>query len=95
MDLRYHLGADRDDADRGMHVMTPKDGGPAFPVAFEHHECTSEQFGMTLRDYFAAKAMQAYVTAWATTGKHPTNDSVTAEGAYDVADAMLAQRSKS
>jgi len=34
-------------------------GGPAFPSAdFEHHEYT----GMTLRDYFAAKAMQAMLS---------------------------------
>lgn len=35
-----------------------KDGGPAFPVIFEHDEgrCVSEQEGMSLRDYFAAHA---------------------------------------
>ena len=37
-----------------------KDGGPAFPVIFEHDEgrCVREQEGMSLRDYFAANAMQ-------------------------------------
>ena len=36
--------------------MSYKTGGPAFPVVFEHNECTSEQEGMTLRDYFAVRA---------------------------------------
>jgi len=35
------------------------DGGPAFPVVFQHDEATSEYHGMSIRDYFAAKAMQS------------------------------------
>ena len=35
-------------------------GGPAFPVKTAMFDCT--QSGMTLRDYFAAKAMQALIT---------------------------------
>ena len=35
--------------------MIDKTGGPAFPVVFEHNECTSEQEGMTLRQYAAIK----------------------------------------
>jgi hypothetical protein len=35
------------------------DGGPAFPMPSESHP----QDGMTLRDYFAAKAMQALIAA--------------------------------
>lgn len=47
--------------------------------------------GMTLRDYFAAKAMQGFsVTNW-----HVAMDyAAIAESAYMIADAMLAQRSK-
>ena len=34
---------------------TPKgDGGPAFPVVFDHVDARSESHGMTLRDWFAA-----------------------------------------
>jgi len=32
------------------------DGGPAFPVVFEHANAGAELFGMSLRDYFAAHA---------------------------------------
>jgi len=45
-----------------------------------------EQDGMTLRDYFAAKAMAYYV------GR--SHESQAAESAYMMADYMLAQREK-
>ena len=47
--------------------------------------------GMTLRDYFAAKAMQALVgheDIW------DQPDNAIAKSAYALADAMLAQREK-
>jgi len=46
--------------------------------------------GMTLRDYFAAKAMQAVITLGT---KMKTGQEVSIF-AYQVADAMLKQRSK-
>ena len=46
----------------------------------------SVAYGMTLRDYFAAKAMQALITGNHRTGKPP------AEMAYDIADQMLKAR---
>lgn len=55
-------------------------GGPAFPTG------TSFQ-GMTLRDYFAAKAMQGLTT-------NSTNPKEIAQAAYIVADAMLEARKK-
>lgn len=58
-----------------------KDGGSAFPVSFSNP-------GMTLRDYFAAKAMQGLVT----NGRVPAEKSAVAKVAYQYADAMLAQR---
>lgn len=61
-------------------------GGPAFPAhTIAMHE------GMTLRDYFAAKAMQALIIANgpAPTGGWPT---YTERTAYTVADAMLKAR---
>jgi hypothetical protein len=61
-----------------------KTGGPAFPSAdFEQHEYT----GMTLRDYFAAKAMQAFLSAEKTDFPEQA-----AAWAYQVADAMLEAR---
>jgi hypothetical protein len=56
-------------------------GGPAFPTG------TAFQ-GMTLRDYFAAKAMQALLSE-----PKVTRDLMLYAGAaYDVADAMLEAR---
>jgi len=63
-------------------------GGPAFPGPYANEngsiEALFKQQGMTLRDYFAAKAMQ---------GLMPTNyiDS-NAKVAYQMADAMLRAR---
>lgn len=65
--------------------------GPAFPVVFEHSDATSEHFGMDLRDYFAAKAMQAeYAAIQANKGCALYRD--VAERAYILADAMLEAR---
>jgi hypothetical protein len=62
-------------------------GGPAFP----HSRLGSDADGMTLRDYFAAKAMQGLLSA-----RNPmlTKIADIVEGAYAMADAMLAERSK-
>lgn len=52
------------------------------------------QDGMTLRDYFAAKAMQAIVTTLAATnhiGEESDADKV-ARAAYQMADAMMKAR---
>ena len=45
--------------------------------------------GMTLRDYFAAKAMQGICASGP--GTYMTNDRIAAE-AYDLADTMLKAR---
>jgi hypothetical protein len=64
-------------------MSTKDDGGAAFPVA-----------GMTLRDYFAAHAMQALITGLA--AARPDNwrssDQWAPAQAYMVADAMLKAR---
>lgn len=56
---------------------------PAFPQDYSLHT------GMTLRDYFAAKAMQAYLSG-------PDRDSFTfdewAVTSYEMADAMIEER---
>jgi hypothetical protein len=64
----------------------------AFP--FQHKDpttgLTNISVGMTMRDYFAAKAMQGYCSDQ----QHVRNCTIqmTAESAYDVADAMLKAR---
>ena len=62
-----------------------KTGGPAFPA----HTIAMYE-GMTLRDYFAAKAMQGYVSDpdW----RSDMGPSDTAFAAYQLADAMLKAR---
>lgn len=73
-------------------------GGPAFPVADPFAvkcpptdaEALRLQQGMTLRDYFAAKAMQAMIASPhmpAAFDMQPV-----AEKAYIIADAMLKAR---
>ena len=62
-------------------------GGPAFPNA-AFGSSRNEQQGMTLRDYFAAKAMQGFA---AYIGPSMTFES-RAKIAYEWADAMLKAR---
>ena len=70
--------------------MSDKDrGGPAFPIHPDMAArlgCINSESdaGMTLRDYFAAKAMQALV--------EDNYFNVTAKKAYEMADAMLKAR---
>ena len=62
-------------------------GGPAFPVPDIDGSAVAE--GMTLRDYFAAKAMQGLLACPATTTR---NENMYACDAYTMADAMLKAR---
>ena len=48
--------------------------------------------GMTLRDYFAAKAMQGFLHYSATKGIYTPPDNELAKASYDLADAMLKAR---
>lgn len=61
-------------------------GGPAFPTLNEHQAGPAlwQYSGMTLRDYFAAKAMQML--------RSDLSADWTAERAYEMADAMLKAR---
>jgi hypothetical protein len=61
---------------------------PAFPAM--HFDLADNEHGMTLRDYFAAKAMQAMLA-------HPNSKETAppqtyASAAYCMADAMLKAR---
>lgn len=82
--------------------MSKETGGSAFPIpiagdsaGFVDAEECGAQTGMTLRDYAAIKAMQAMVS------NHHIFDYTTdsqinyvVDGAYRLADAMLAARNK-
>jgi hypothetical protein len=64
---------------------------PAFPVFPETAGGHAAAFqGMTLRDYFAAKAMQAFIASPLL--KVELGEYATALSAYKVADAMLEAR---
>lgn len=71
--------------------MSRDSGGPAFPWCGDLNECPTMNLGMTLRDYFAAKAMQGW-----TSNPLPNDSSIqdVAAWAYRQADAMLAERAK-
>ena len=60
------------------------------PPAFPHIDsgCGRFEEGMTMRDYFAAKAMQTLISA-----DQVTPHDYTANDAYSYADAMLKARS--
>lgn len=66
-----------------------KDVGTAFPIT---HANDTHATGMSLRDYFAAKAMTAMLTH-EVNGDWPEHQNV-AMHAYNMADAMLAEREK-
>lgn len=70
-----------------------KTGGPAFPTTPENEERFNGAGGkgMTLRDYFAAKAMQG-LCAHHELGHNPYT--MIANAAYLQADAMLEAREK-
>jgi hypothetical protein len=63
-------------------------GGRAFPAPTTK-PLENYYPGMTLRDYFAAKAMQALMTAGYWNWKEPKEDS---DRCYAMADAMLKAR---
>ncbi len=83
-------------------MSTPKDGGPAFPAHVPEGERLPDgyplssaytQEGMTLRDYFAAKAMAAI--ALELINNHDGDENVPrsiAMSSYEIADAMLEAR---
>ena len=71
-----------------------KTGGPAFPLAIENQVLDD---GMTLRDYFAARAMSIMWDAYdkgycGLNNNDAPNTEIIAGGAYQMADAMLKAR---
>ena len=87
--------------------MSKNNGGPAFPNGLGYTRdkkgniYPNEEEGMTLRDYFAAKAMQGIYAcpvqlyrADGTPMPDPLTSADIAKMAYEEADAMLAEREK-
>ena len=66
-------------------MSTIDNGGPAFPVGSGDMR---DPGGMSLRDYFAAKAMQGLMAS----PSDPASVEIAAEWSYKVADAMLEAR---
>ena len=60
--------------------------------AFPHGQLRDEYNGMTLRDYFAAKAMQGFIAYAAHKGMYTPPDNELATSAYQLADAMMEAR---
>lgn len=69
----------------------PNNGGPAFPTENAHQSGSStwHHEGMTLRDYFAAKAMQGLLSCPV---QQQSGADMFARDAYTMADAMLSAR---
>ena len=67
-------------------------GGPAFPFPSDVENGEPGDTGMTLRDYFAAKAMQAILTR--EDGRFTTTLEFVGGKSYQYADAMLKAREK-
>ena len=96
--------------------MEKIDGGPAFPcdtgaeVKYEKTEGGMREIGtyfapkqvpgMSLRDYFAAAALQGFLAHYgndfpfSVAGNTQDDDEIAASMSYAVADAMLAERAK-
>jgi hypothetical protein len=69
-----------------------KTGGAAFPHAVMRQNNEVEiNNGLTIRDYFAAKAMQGFC---AHGSSNPITQKALAEFSYQMADAMLAERER-
>lgn len=93
----------------GVIGMSKKDGGVAFPcrvrndgvdsvVGFHGEEVkpgiTSTYGGMSLRDYFAAKAMAALISHGSGALDNAYDLARLTEASFRAADAMLAERAK-
>lgn len=76
-------------------MSAQNNGGPAFPNVPDGagDKWSDWDKGMTLRDYFAAKAMQAYLTD-PNVGFDRDSIEIAAQTSFRIADAMLEARQK-
>ncbi len=69
---------------------------PAFPqstpIENQFHPNYGKDRGMSLRDYFAAKAMQGFIAYATAKGIYVPPDDELASASYQLADAMLKAR---
>jgi hypothetical protein len=74
--------------------MSKNTGGPAFPCGLESGHLEPLNHGMSLRDYFAAKAMQGIWTNTDLLAQLPPGGAskAVARMAYEMADAMIEAR---
>jgi hypothetical protein len=76
--------------------MEKNDGGPAFPrtmwTGHKDNSAHRDIEGMTLRDYFAAKAMQGILAVSKPNGEVFKDAKTVAIFAYQQADAMIEVR---
>lgn len=70
--------------------MTPPPNPPAFPIG-ETHFAQSDRHGMTLRDWFAGQALPETMRLGLMLNCSLRD---VAEDAYEMADAMLAERAR-
>jgi hypothetical protein len=72
-------------------------GGPAFPVPYHPEQQWENPAGMSLRDYFAAKAMAAIISRVTEADGSMTANAIgcATDGAYFIADEMLRARGQS
>lgn len=72
--------------------MSEKDNGwPAFPA--QHFDLVENEHGLSIRDYFAAKAMQAFIRNHQCSSLDDEKfDEMIARFSYELADAMLKAR---
>jgi len=69
-------------------IVSKSTGGPAFP----HDGQADYTGGMTLRDYFAAQALQGICAKYNI--REPGDQIVIAKMSYELADSMIAERGK-
>lgn len=80
--------------------MSKYNGGPAFPYVHdiapepEFERCINVEMGMTLRDYFAAKALGGLLADIPNSMYGFDWESNVAQCSYRLADAMLKERAK-
>ena len=83
-------------------AAAPADGGPAFPLATGQRQIGPHEYeydvkaGMTLRDYFAAKAMLTVFCPGGPNNEWPKGSELSncALRSYEIADAMLRARAE-
>ena len=75
-------------------MSTMDDGWPAFPITVDNSERLKGAPGMTLLDYFASAAMQGLLASYSADAEIDGLEPRIASQSYDMADAMIAERSK-